>query len=278
MTKQTVESPYTLTSIHQMLGISRAVITGLVKAGFVSPTRGARNEYRFEFRDVVLLRTAHGLQAAKMSHRRIVRALQRLQETLPHSLPLTGLRVTAIGNDIAVRVGTQHIAAESGQLLLDFEIGPAPHAVAFLQPSAPAPKPSEDEAAVWFGRAEKLEDSHPADAESAYRRAIALAADFTDAYLNLGALLHEAGRCDEAVGVYDNALEHCADPTLLHFNRSLALEDCGRTTEALAGYEHCVAAAPDLADAHYNAARLYEKLGNMQKALRHFSAYRRLQR
>jgi len=36
--------------------------------------------------------------------------------------------------------------------------------------------------------------------------------------------------------------------------------------------------APDFADAHFNAARLYEQLGRGQLALRHFSAYRRLQR
>ena len=30
-------------------------------------------------------------------------------------------------------------------------------------------------------------------------------------------------------------------------------------------------------DAHYNAARLHEQAGNAQKAVRHFSAYRRLQ-
>ena len=35
---------------------------------------------------------------------------------------------------------------------------------------------------------------------------------------------------------------------------------------------------PDLADAHYNAARLHEQLGDAKNAVRHFSAYRRLER
>jgi tetratricopeptide (TPR) repeat protein len=65
---------------------------------------------------------------------------------------------------------------------------------------------------------------------------------------------------------------------LLHYNRAIALEDQDRAKEAIASYETSLRFAPELADAHYNAARLYEKLGNAQKAVRHLSAYRRLQR
>src|SRR5438876_3338576 len=96
---------YTLSGIESMLGLSRAVITGLVAAGFVTPSRGKRREYRFSFQDVVLLRTAYSLQAAQIPPRRILRSLQRLKATLPSELPLTGLRIAAVGNDIAVREG-----------------------------------------------------------------------------------------------------------------------------------------------------------------------------
>ncbi|TMH26402.1 MAG: tetratricopeptide repeat protein, partial [Betaproteobacteria bacterium] len=52
----------------------------------------------------------------------------------------------------------------------------------------------------------------------------------------------------------------------------------GQLDSALDSYERCLAIDPRLADAHFNAARLHEQLGHAQKALRHFSAYRRLQR
>ena len=39
--------------------------SGLIASGFVAPSRGPRNEYRFTFREVVLLRTAVELQAAR---------------------------------------------------------------------------------------------------------------------------------------------------------------------------------------------------------------------
>ena len=106
MTTTDPDAPYTLRSIQQMLGISRGVIAGLVAAGFVSPQRGPRNEYRFTFQDVVLLRTAHGLQSAQIPPRRILSSLRRLKERLPEALPLTGLRITAVGKD---KIGRAHV-------------------------------------------------------------------------------------------------------------------------------------------------------------------------
>ena len=78
MTVDHPETPHTLRSIQEMLGLSRSAIAGLIANGFVRPARGPRNAYRFSFRDVVLLRTAHDLQAADIPTRTILRALQRL--------------------------------------------------------------------------------------------------------------------------------------------------------------------------------------------------------
>ena len=226
-TKHELEAPYTLRSIREMLGLSRTVLAGFIEAGFVQPSRGARNEYRFTFQDVVLLRTAQGLQAAQIPPRKILRSLRRLKAALPGELPLSGLRITAVGNDIAVRKGGTQWEAESGQLLMDFEVAPVRGAVAFLQ-HAPSSAPSPRDADEWFARAEELEESHVhAEAEAAYRRALELAPDHADAWLNLGAMLCEAQRCAEAVDVFDQALLHCPDEPLLHFNRAIALEDQG---------------------------------------------------
>ena len=268
---------YTLKSIEKMLGLGRGVIASIIHAGFVTPSRGARNEYRFSFQDVVVLRTAHDLMAANIPSRRMLRSLKQLKAKLPKELPLSGLRIAAIGNDVVVRDGDAQWAADSGQLLMDFEIAHAGGAVTFL---ARDPEPTEDvvsDADLWFARGEALEAKDIAAAEKAYRRALEYAPDHTDAYVNLGALLCEAGRCAEAVKLYDIAIRHCPQAPLLYFNRGIALEERNRHADALKSYERCLELAPDLADAHYNAARLYEKSGQAQKAVRHYSAYRRLQ-
>ncbi|MCL4182632.1 MAG: tetratricopeptide repeat protein [Burkholderiaceae bacterium] len=261
-----------------MLGMSRGVIRGLVDAGFVSPARGPRNELRFSFRDVVLLRAAHGLKAANLPPRRILRALRQLKASLPDELPLTGLRITAVGNTVAVRDAHARWEPESGQLLMDLDVAPAEDALTVLPHRRCSPPPKPPSADELFARAQRLEAEQPGAARAIYRRALALDPGHVDACLNLGALLCDAGRCDEAVRLYAQVLESRPDVAALHFNLAIALEDLHRPEAALASYERCLALDPGFADAHFNAARLHELMGQTQKALRHFSAYRRLQR
>jgi tetratricopeptide (TPR) repeat protein len=285
---------YTLREIQAMLGISRSAISSLMAAGFVSPGRGQRREYRFTFQDVVMLRTAHSLREAQIPGRKILRSLRRLRDTLPAELPLSGLRITAAGNELAVRAGDTQWQVDSGQLLLDFEVRPAGASVSILSkpqsaqgaaaaplpppPGSPNEKAGVDDPAYWFERGTELEASNRAAAEAAYRQALACAPAFADAYLNLGCLLCDAGRCAEAIALYRSALQHCPDEALLHFNLAIALEDRGKPAEALACYEKCLALSRDFSDAHYNAALLYEQLGQTSKAIKHFSAVRRLQK
>lgn len=278
MTKRPAETPYTLKSIEAMLGISPGIVRSLVRAGFVSPARGARNELRFSFQDVVLLRTAHALRAAKVGPRTILRSLRQLRRSLPAELPLTGLRVTAVGNTVVVREGDVQWEPDSGQLLIDFDVVPARGSVAVLAHRSRAKRP-QDNAELLFRRAQALEGKGRNDeAEAAYRRALVLDPAHMDACLNLGALLGDVGRSREAVDVYSQALERFPDMGSLHFNLAVALEDLGEREAALESYERCLALEPRSADAHFNAARLYDQLGETQRAVRHFNAYRRLQR
>ncbi|HZV91574.1 MAG TPA: tetratricopeptide repeat protein [Caldimonas sp.] len=285
MTSARPPAPYTIRGIQEMLGLTRGVILGLVDSGFVRPSRGERNEYRFTFRDIVVLRSAVELRAAGIAPRRILAALRTLKARLPDEMPVEGLRISAVGSDITVREGGARWQADSGQLVMDFELAQAEgRSVAFLPLALPArpatsePQESDGDAATWFARGEALETSDRGAAEAAYRRALALDPAYADAYLNLGALLCEARRCAEAVTLYDRAVRRFPGDALLHFNRAVALEDQGRPTEALAGYDTALRLDDALADAHYNIARLHEQLGDAKQAVRHFSAYRRLQR
>ena len=184
MTSETDPNTYTIRAIQEMLGLSRGVITGLIASGFVAPSRGPRNEYRFTFREVVLLRTAVELQAANIPPRKILASLRKLKATLPAELPLTGLRITAVGNDVTVRDGRSQWHADSGQLVMDFELAAAKGTVAFLPRGAPASAsrpadadasgrvrpyaaPLRDDAAAVFSRGEALEASDRRGAEAA---------------------------------------------------------------------------------------------------------------
>jgi hypothetical protein len=100
VTRRDAPQDYSLRSLQSLLGVSRSVLTGLIDAGFVQPARGRRNELRFTFQDVVVLRTAFQLQSAKIASRKILRALAKLKSELPDELPLSGIRITAVGDSV----------------------------------------------------------------------------------------------------------------------------------------------------------------------------------
>ena len=278
MTKRNSSHDYSLRSLQSLLGVSKSVLIGLIDAGFVQPTRGRRNELRFTFQDVVVLRTAFQLQSAKIASRKILRALAKLKAELPEELPLSGIRIMAVGDSVAVKTGLAQWDAVSGQHLLDFEVAPIRGDVAFLDVTPRNLKSREQQADEWFALGEQLTSTDVVGAEQAYRKVLELApSPHYSAYTNLGVLLCEAEtRCEEALSVFDRALEHFPDDALLHFNRAVALEELKHCDAAAAAYERCIELDPTHADAHFNLARLSEIRGDKQGLVRHLSAYRRL--
>jgi tetratricopeptide (TPR) repeat protein len=272
--KDSVQAPFTLKRVQEMLGLSRTTVTGLINAGFVAPIRGPRNEFRFSFQDLMLLRTAFALQQAHIPPRRIVRSLAKLKAELPEELPLTGLRIAAVGADVAVRDRTGQWQADSGQLLMDFEVAEVAGSVHIIT----APSSNKSQSPVdWFRRGAALEQSDPVAAEAAYRQAVESDPTCSSPYLNLGALLCEASRCQEAVELYQSAIGVVGHDPLIHFNHAVALDDLARADEAILAYQQVLSLDAAFADAHYNLALLLEKRGDGKGALRHFNAYRRLE-
>jgi DNA-binding transcriptional MerR regulator len=271
---------YSLRDVQRMLGVSRSVVERLIKAGFVSPRQGDRGERRFNFQDVVMLRTANALRTAGVSPHKIVRALTHLRRSGAKDGGLTSLRISAIGRDIAVRdEHSRQWDVESGQLLIDFGPMPEGGSVASLDgPTSARARRAHDAAVAFFTDGQHLEDHDTAAAEIAYRRALEQAPDYTDASLNLGCILMEAERCEEAIDVYRAALAYRGDDPILHFNLGVAWEDAGNYSAALDAYHACIALSDDFADAHFNAARIHEELGDATRAIRHLNQYRKLQR
>jgi tetratricopeptide (TPR) repeat protein len=268
-----VTEGYSLREVGKLLGLSRSILSRLIDAGFVSPTRGSRREYRFSFRDLVLLRAAQGLTEAKIPSSRILRSLRRLRSQLPQQVPLDGLRIEAVGDAVVVSEGQKQWRPDDGQYVMQFQVTSPDGRLAFFGPAEAPPPPTEES---WFERGLALEGSNADQACEAYRQALDADTAHCGACVNLGRLLHELGRMREAEAVYAKGLAACgADGTLL-FNLAVLLEDMHRADEAAAAYRAALAAAPDLADAHFNLARLCEARGLRREAVRHLSAFRKL--
>src|SRR5262245_22507933 len=127
---------YGVREVERLLRLPRSTVRAFVDAGFVQPERGARGALRFSFQDLIVLRTAQALTAARMSPRRIARALKELRGRLPDAMPLAGLSIGAEADHVVVREGSRRWQAESGQYLLAFEGDPERGAMSVVEPLA----------------------------------------------------------------------------------------------------------------------------------------------
>lgn len=260
---------YGVREVEKLLQLPRSTIRALVSAGFVSPGRGPRNTWLFSFQDLIVLRTAQALAAAKVPARRITHSIRALRRHLPHSMPLSGLSIGAVADRVVVREGASRWQADSGQYLLGFEGDPATGSLSVLQS-----RPETN----WFAHAEATEAADAIGAIDAYRRAIAADPSHLDARINLGRLLHNTGRLAQAEGVYREAIAACGHDALLLFNFGVLLDDMKRKQEAAEAYEEALRVDPSFADCCYNLALLCEELGRQRDAIRHMARYRRLRR
>jgi tetratricopeptide (TPR) repeat protein len=251
---------------------SRAVY-GLVKSGFVTPLRDPRRRLQFSFQDILLLKTASRLMAASIPRRKVTRAVAALRSNLPAELPLAGLRISAVGDRIAVQSIGHSWDAESGQGLFAFDVLSGDGGIRLIEARESAtPEPDIDAA---FAQALALEESDPVAARERYLRIIAADEQHLESYINCGRLLHLAREWQAAELLYRQgiaATEACA--TLL-FNLGVLLEDQDRCDEAIAAYQQALQRDPDHRDSHHNLARLFEANGRVQHAIRHFNHYRR---
>ncbi|HYN20972.1 MAG TPA: tetratricopeptide repeat protein [Thermoanaerobaculia bacterium] len=275
---------YSTADVGALLGLSVTQVRSYVRAGFLSPAQGSRGEHRFSFQDLILLRTAKGLLQARVPHRRIVLALRNLREQLPPGRPLTGVRISAQGHHVIVRDGGELWNPESGQALLDFEVSELAREAASLtrkESSAvrPAPAAAPDRAEEWYEQGVEWEDDEPERAIQAYRQALQLDPDLTDAHLNLGRLLHESGRPADVASAethYRRALALRPADATAAFNLGVALQDLKRLHDAVEAYEKALALDPRLPDAHFNLAVVNEELGHKQAAFFHLRSYKTL--
>jgi predicted O-linked N-acetylglucosamine transferase (SPINDLY family) len=76
--------------------------------------------------------------------------------------------------------------------------------------------------------------------------------DYAEAHNNLGIVLNEQGRLDEAIASYGRALALKPDYAEAHSNRGNALKDQGRLDEAVADFRQALTLQPNFTDAHSN--------------------------
>ena len=272
---------YRTREVAELVGIKPRSIRHFVDRGLLIPARGPGGEYRFSFRDLVLLRTAKGLLDADVSSRKALAALAKLlaksKETVDgmDGKALTSMRIFADGDSVVVREDDALWDVETGQGRFAF----ADAGSGEVRRLAARDERDEDSTADfdsddWYNVGLDFEEVEPPRAPAAYRRAISLNPENADAHVNLGRLFQVRGDLKRAKRHYERALAAVPAHQLAFYNLGTVFDELDELDSALDYYRR----APNVPDAHYNQARIFEMRGDQLAFARHMREYKVLMR
>jgi tetratricopeptide (TPR) repeat protein len=269
-----ISETYGIKDVSRLFDISESRLRYWDRSAFLSPTgyEGRRRVYTFQ--DLISVRSAKTLLDSGLSLQRARRILCSLQDKLPQTTaPLSKLRIISDSKTVLVIDEDGHFEAQSGQLLLDFNVSSLEKEVIAELPQGHHSR--ERSAYEWYLEGCRLDEDEStlADAESAYYKAIHLDPSLSNAYTNLGNLLYRTGAADDARALYEKAIEIDPNQPEAHYNLGFLLFEKGDLQQARDHFDQAVSLDSTFADAHFNLAMAELRLGGSDKAKTHLRDY-----
>ena len=109
------------------------------------------------------------------------------------------------------------------------------------------------------------------EAAAHYKEALRIKPNYAEAYNNLGILLARQGKIEEAAAHYNEALRIKPNYPEVYNNLGSLLARQGKIEEAAAHYRQALRIKPNYAEAHYNLGILLAQQGRQKEATDHFS-------
>jgi len=114
------------------------------------------------------------------------------------------------------------------------------------------------------------EQGKPDEAIAAYREAIRIKPGYAYAHIGLGNALCDQRKLDEAIAAYGEAIRLKPDDAEAHLGFGYALNKQGKLDEAIGEYRSAVRLKPDYASAHYNLGFALSDQGKSDEAIAAF--------
>ena len=108
------------------------------------------------------------------------------------------------------------------------------------------------------------------EAITQYRTAMKVKPDFALPHNNLGNIMYSMQETEEAIAYYKSALKLNPDYAIAHNNLGIALEEKGELEGAIDHYREAVRLEPELVLAHYNLGIVLKEKGEFEEAIAHY--------
>ncbi len=232
----------------------------------------------FSIRELAGMRSLRDLRQQRISVRSIQSSVVAMQRAGVAD-PLRESVLVPKGARLVFRHSGALLDPLTQQLAFDFDAPPR-RELSLLKREPPREQQLRDQAVAqeMFQRAVQLEEKPETVAEAAalYAEVLQVWPKHAAASINLGTILYNDRRYDEAEQRYRAAAEIDPDYALAFFDLGNVLDELRRLPEAIAAYARAIQLVPQYADAHYNLALAYERAGERRRALRHWLCYVRL--
>jgi tetratricopeptide (TPR) repeat protein len=261
---------YGTEQVCQLLGLDRRSLQRWEALDLIRSANG-----RYDFQDIVSLRTIAGLIAQGVATQTIIRSVHGLAEVLPGTQrPLAQLQIVEESGDLLAEMEDAFVAPD-GQLILNFD--PRQQAPVEVLPLSVEDdqEPDSPEALFQRGRDNELEE-HFQRAVEAYRRALALRPRFPEAHVSLANALRAMGRLEAAQEHLLLAVGQAPSLAAAWYNLADILEEQGDMDQAIDSLQAAIEQDPTFADAHYDLALYCEETGRVEEARRHWRTYLKL--
>ena len=270
---------FTRQDVLRILHLETRHLAAWEREGLISPP--AEGE-QYSFEHLSRLRTLRQLNTRRISVRSIRNQVEAMQKLAGISNALTETSAIRRGARLVFRHGGALLDPISSQLAFDFAASAA-QPLQLVQPRNERTVENEDAQDVHrlqelFACAVQCEERQETIAQAAvlYDEILRIKPNHAPACINLGTIFYNQRDFDGAEHMYRRAT--VADPgyALAFFDLGNVLDETQQLDPAIEAYRQAVRIVPAYADAHYNLALALERKGERRRALRHWTAYLRL--
>jgi tetratricopeptide (TPR) repeat protein len=230
----------------------------------------------YSFQDLVQLRKLRDLRATRLSVANIRASVLAMRQVSGVANPLLEAGAVRSGTRLAFRLSGAMMEPIARQFIFDFD-SQRHSQLAEVSSAASHQAARESRVQGLFFEAVRLEEQGKTqEAVAHYQSILALDSFHAPACINLGTIQYNQRQFIEAESLYRRAT--VADPkyALAFFDLGNVLDELQRLPEAIVAYGTAIRLVPHYGDAHYNVALAYERVGDRRAALRHWTAYIKL--